>query len=75
MVNANAKEMNVALVRYRDKRYISLSRISRDVTDRKTKQKKTVHHNSIWIPISLAQDIATLIWRAGKKAEELGWKR
>ena len=73
LVNANAKEMNVALVRYRDRRYIALSRISRDVTDRKTKQKKTVHHNSIWISISLAQDIATLIWRAGKKTEELGW--
>ena len=43
------------------------------MTDRKTKQKKTIHHNSIWIPISLAQDVATLIWRAGKKAEEIGW--
>lgn len=73
LVNSNAKEMNVALVRYRDRQYISLSRISKGVTDRKTKKKKTVHHNSIWIPISLAQDIATLIWRAGKEAEKLGW--
>lgn len=71
LVNSNAKEMNVALVRYRDRRYISLSRISKGVTDRKTKKKKTVHHNSIWIPISLAQDIATLIWRAGKRSRKV----
>lgn len=73
LINSNAKEMNVALVRYRDRRYISLSRISRNVTDRKTKQKKTVHHNSIWIPISNAKKIAELIWQAGVKAEKLGW--
>lgn len=74
LFNANAKEMYVSLVRYRNRRYISLSRISRDVTDRKTKKKKVVHHNSIWIPISDAQKVAELIWQAGKEAEKRGWK-
>lgn len=65
-------EMYVALIRYQDRRYISLSRMNRHKL-KKTGEEKLVHRNSIWIPISDGKKIAELIWKAAAEAERLRW--
>lgn len=66
-------EMYVALIRYKDRRYISLSRMNRHKLKR-TGEVKITHRNSIWIPISDGKEIAELIWRAASEAERRHWK-
>ena len=66
-------EMYVALIRYKDRRYISLSRMNRHKL-KKTGEEKLVHRNSIWIPVSDGKKIGELIWRAASEAVRLGWE-
>lgn len=66
-------EMYVALIRYKDRRYISLSRMNRHKLKR-TGEVKITHRNSIWIPISDGKKIAELIWRAATEAARLHWE-
>lgn len=69
----NDHEMYVALIRYKDRRYISLSRMDRHKL-KKTGEEKLIHRNSIWIPISDGKKIGELIWRAASEAVRLGWE-
>ena len=70
--SGDTHEMYVALIRYKDRRYISLSRMNRHKS-KKTGEEKLTHRNSIWIPISDGKKIGELIYRAAMEAVRLGW--
>lgn len=71
--SGDTHEMYVALIRHKNRRYISLSRMNRHKL-KKTGEEKLIHRNSIWIPISDGKKIGELIYRAAMEAVRLGWE-
>lgn len=65
--------MHITLVRYKDRRYIAISRMHYRKLKRTGKIKKTFR-NSIWIPISRIKDVIELLKHAEIEADNLHWE-
>ena len=65
--------MHVSLVRYKDRRYISISRMHYRKLKRTGEIRKTFR-NSIWIPISRVRDVIELLRRAESESDIRHWE-
>lgn len=64
--------MHVSLVRYKDRRYVSVSRMQY-LKLKRTGEIRKIFRNSIWIPISRVKSVIELLSKAEDEADKLHW--